>query len=499
MLSTDFYMACMDGDISMIIQYLNDHPDCDLDQPEQDTQFALTPLENACSGNSVEAMRLLIECGADPHFNLEKPLRIAAARGNLDAVKLLLQYEPNLHVLLDLPLFRAVEAQHLAVVKELIYAGANLDAFMKDSSRNLDHLADSEVMTVLLQLKPIHDILRDANVSERRFAEAYNSETVRSQSLSQTITPEKIRDFLDLPDVSTERSQYHDIVITKELLEIAEGSDDGTSILYLLKTAELTEEAAMYAYRYGLSIRHSEIIDQSKRHGANAVNLGFDELLHAITINNCWGVEYLLYSEGVDPAMHGFAGPRLAIQNTRSEILTVFIRAGISAESFLTEAAARQLLRSEQTEILDALVEECVDSAVRWKFILQYTIEFKMYKYALKLIERKVDSSSIYGEHLLEIIRDQQFKLLLKLLSNGTNWKPLYGVKTGETYIDSYLRALEALESLISDEMRPVVQFAAESTDIQQEILRKERSLRDLLLLAERLVSEKATRTDEDL
>ena len=75
---------------------------------------------------NIEAVRYLVERGADIHIQDEFPLICASLYGNTDIVKYLVEAGADVHVRDDLPLQLAASSGHYGVVKYLVEVGADV-------------------------------------------------------------------------------------------------------------------------------------------------------------------------------------------------------------------------------------------------------------------------------------------------------------------------------------------------------------------------------------
>ena len=73
-----------------------------------------------------DAVKCLVEHGANIHAMDDLPLRSASECGYIDVVKYLVEQEANIHVFNDLPLRKASECGYIDIVKYLVEQGANI-------------------------------------------------------------------------------------------------------------------------------------------------------------------------------------------------------------------------------------------------------------------------------------------------------------------------------------------------------------------------------------
>jgi len=109
-----------------------------------------TSLLYASRINYVDLIELLLDHGANIHFDENKPLEKASHDGNIEAVKLLLDYGANVHALNDIALRRASKAGNTEVVKLLLDHGANVHADDNYALRFACKFGHTEVVKLLL-------------------------------------------------------------------------------------------------------------------------------------------------------------------------------------------------------------------------------------------------------------------------------------------------------------------------------------------------------------
>jgi len=83
---------------------------------------------DACKNGQLEAVKRLVDSGADIHFDDDCALRFACNYGHLEVAKFLLDHSADLHSYDDCALEWACENGHLEVVKLLLDRGADIHA-----------------------------------------------------------------------------------------------------------------------------------------------------------------------------------------------------------------------------------------------------------------------------------------------------------------------------------------------------------------------------------
>lgn len=112
------------------------------------TSYALS---RACEYGHFEIAKLLLENGADIHYEDDTALYRASIYGNVNIVKLLLDYKANIHAQNDIALRRASELEHTEVVKLLLENGANIHAENDYALKSAFDNCNSEMVKLLIQ------------------------------------------------------------------------------------------------------------------------------------------------------------------------------------------------------------------------------------------------------------------------------------------------------------------------------------------------------------
>jgi len=131
-LNIDLYYAARSGNVKKILQFLEDGADVNFTY----SWAKETPLHLAASGNNTEAVKVLLQHGADPNIKLESihtqtPLIYAVKNKNVTMTKLLLEHgaDPDVNERNDEypPLVRAAFDNNIEIVKLLLSHGAEVD------------------------------------------------------------------------------------------------------------------------------------------------------------------------------------------------------------------------------------------------------------------------------------------------------------------------------------------------------------------------------------
>lgn len=110
-----------------------------------------TSLQVAVERKSVEITRLLVERGADVHFNHDVALRYAAARNLCDIAAVLIQHRADPNANDGEPLCSAVEANHGTMVRLLLEHKANVHVQDQKPLRTAVQKANGDLLVLLLQ------------------------------------------------------------------------------------------------------------------------------------------------------------------------------------------------------------------------------------------------------------------------------------------------------------------------------------------------------------
>lgn len=140
--NNSLFQAAAAGDLSRLQQLL-------ADQPQTANTFSddgFTPLHLACAANHPEAVRLLIEKGADinaPARNehQERPLHRAVASGNPDLVLLLLEKGADINAPQSeglTPLHEAARQGNEAIIKLLLEHMADINAMTREGKTPME-------------------------------------------------------------------------------------------------------------------------------------------------------------------------------------------------------------------------------------------------------------------------------------------------------------------------------------------------------------------------
>jgi hypothetical protein len=114
-------------------------------------------VRESTSGHT-EAVKALLEAGADVHAWNDQALRYASLGGHTETVKALLEAGANAHADNDLALFGASRNGHTEVVKLLLVAGADVHAMDSAALREAGYRGHRETEQVLVAAAVVTDM-----------------------------------------------------------------------------------------------------------------------------------------------------------------------------------------------------------------------------------------------------------------------------------------------------------------------------------------------------
>ena len=116
------------------------------------------PLCISCQDNHLATAMLLLDRGADVHTQEDRPLRLAAQNDHVEMVTFLLDRGANVQVRNGMPLRLAAQRGHLETVRLLLDRGADVHAHNERPLRNARRMGHAAVVALLLErgaLEPV--------------------------------------------------------------------------------------------------------------------------------------------------------------------------------------------------------------------------------------------------------------------------------------------------------------------------------------------------------